>query len=149
MHSAYATYGRRIGERTPDASYAMTRRDELEGITAIPAVGPLAPLAAAANGALATGDFDRDTISVGLRYELPSFSVLNGALVKLQFDHIDAKDTGGMFIAVQPGFDGEVNIVGVSFDFIFEWASHAYSERLFCKQRASRSRRPVHGPRSC
>jgi hypothetical protein len=122
MYSAYATVGRRFGGLTPYASYALTRRDEVDQLT-LSMTGPLAPMSrainGAVNGALSIGDYDQDTISVGLRYEVPSFSVLSGALVKLQFDHIDAKDTGGMFIAVQPGFDGEVNMVSVSFDFIF------------------------------
>ena len=45
--------------------------------------------------------------------------MVKAALVKLQYDHIDAKDGSGMLNAVQPGFDGDVDMISVSFDFIF------------------------------
>ncbi|MDY6948606.1 MAG: hypothetical protein SXG53_23125 [Pseudomonadota bacterium] len=44
--------------------------------------------------------------------------MVNGALVKLQFDHIDAVGRGNLN-NVRPGFDGKVNMVSASFDFIF------------------------------
>jgi len=115
---AYATYGRRFGNLMPYATYAQLRRDTTTHSDAIPAVGPLAPLNAAVNATLATGAGDQNSYGVGVRYELPSFSVLKGSLVKLQLDHIDTKDTHGMLNA-QPGFDGKVNVVSASFDFIF------------------------------
>lgn len=46
-------------------------------------------------------------------------AVLKGALVKLQLDHIDTKDTNGMLNNVQPGFDGTLNAISASFDFMF------------------------------
>ena len=45
--------------------------------------------------------------------------MLKAALIKLQFDHIDAKDGRGMLNNVTAGFDGNVNMVSASFDFIF------------------------------
>jgi hypothetical protein len=116
---AYATYGRRFGNIMPYATYAQLRRDTETHSDAIPAVGPLAPLSLAVNGVLAAGAGDQDSYSVGVRYELPAFSVLKGSLVKLQLDHIDTKDTNGMLNAVQPGFDGTLNMLSASFDFIF------------------------------
>ncbi|MGH8174698.1 MAG: hypothetical protein ACREV5_00370 [Steroidobacter sp.] len=119
MHSAYATYGRRFGGLTPYATVAMTRRDDVEQTNAIPAVGPLAALAAGVNMILASGNNDQNSYSLGVRYDVPSFSVLKAALVKLQFDHIDTRDGVGMMNSVQPGFDGDVNMISASFDFIF------------------------------
>lgn len=117
-YGAYVTYGRRFGSIMPYATYALQRRDEVLRSDAIPAAGPLAALNAGVNGALASGATDQDSYSVGVRYEVPSFSVVKGALVKLQFDHIDA-DGRGNLNNVQPGFDGKVNMLSASFDFIF------------------------------
>lgn len=112
---AYLTYGRRFGDLMPYATYAISRRDhDIEpSAIAIPA------LAAGVDAAKANGYQDQDSYSVGVRYEVPSFSVLKGALVKLQFDHIDAKDGHGMLNHVTPDFDGSLNMISASFDFIF------------------------------
>jgi hypothetical protein len=117
-HGAYATYGRRFGSFMPYATLAMQRRDEVLRSDAIPAAGPLAGLNAGVNATLAAGATDQDSYSLGVRYEVPSFSIVKGALVKLQFDHIDA-DGRGNLNNVQPGFDGKVNMLSASFDFIF------------------------------
>ena len=125
MHGAYATYGRRFGGFMPYATVAMARRDEdlTSNAITVPSSGPLAvPLAMLAGGVntvLAGGNQDQDSYSVGVRYEVPSFAMLKAALIKLQFDHVDAKDGQGMLNDVQPGFDGTVDMVSVSFDFIF------------------------------
>lgn len=117
-YGAYATYGRRFGGFMPYATFAISRRDTVMHSDAIPATGPLAGLNAAVNGVIGSGSTDQDSYSVGVRYELPSFSVVNGALLKLQFDHIDA-DGRGDLINVRPGFDGKVNMISASLDFIF------------------------------
>lgn len=117
-YGAYATYGRRFGNVMPYATFAISRRETVMHSDAIPAVGPLADLNAAVNAIIGSGSTDQESYSVGVRYELPSFSVVNGALLKLQFDHIDA-DGRGDLINVQPGFDGKVNMISASFDFIF------------------------------
>ena len=115
---AYVTYGRRFGGIMPYATYAISRRDEVTHSDAIPAVGPLAGLNAGVNASLSTGATDQDSYSVGLRYEVPAFAMLKAALVKLQLDHIDADGRGDMN-NVQPGFDGDMNVISASFDFIF------------------------------
>jgi hypothetical protein len=116
---AYATYGRRFGNLMPYATYAQLRRDEITQSNAIPAFGPLAPLNGGVNAVLRQGNGDQNSYSVGMRYEVPAFSVIKGALVKLQLDHIDTKDTNGMLNRVQPDFDGTLNMISASFDFIF------------------------------
>lgn len=116
--AAYITYGRRFGNLMPYATLAGLRRDQDMHSNAIPATGPLAALNAGVNAAIQAGATDQDSYSLGVRYEIPSFSIVKGALVKLQFDHIDADGKGGLN-NVQPGFDGKVNVVSASFDFIF------------------------------
>jgi hypothetical protein len=115
---AYVTYGRRIGSLMPYATYAIARRDQVTRSDAIPATGPLAGLNAGVNASLAAGMNDQDSYSVGVRYEVPAFAMLKAALVKLQFDHIDAEGNGNLN-NVQPGFDGKLNVVSASFDFLF------------------------------
>lgn len=120
MSSAYVTYGHRFGDFMPYGTIAAARRDDSNMSSSIPATGsPFSPLAAIANGALAGGNNDQDSYTLGVRYEVPSFSVLKGAIVKLQYDHIQAKEGVGMFINVQPGFDGDTDMISASFDFIF------------------------------
>ncbi|HEY0686065.1 MAG TPA: hypothetical protein VGD45_27225 [Steroidobacter sp.] len=117
--AAYITYGRRFGSFMPYATLAGQRRDQGFTTNAIPSTGPLAALNATVNAVIAAaGGTDQDSYSVGVRYEVPSFSVVKGALVKLQFDHIDA-DGRGNLNNVQPGFDGKVDMISASFDFIF------------------------------
>jgi len=116
---AYATYGRRFGSLMPYATYAISRRDEVTHSDAIPAAGALAGLNAGVNAVIAGSADDQDSYSVGLRYEVPAFSVLKAALLKLQLDHVDTKDGNGILNNVQPDFDGELNVISISFDLIF------------------------------
>ena len=114
-YSAYVTYGRRFGNLMPYATLAGSRRETPMSTNAI----SIPALSDAVNGVIASqGATDQDSYSLGVRYELPSFSVVKGALVKFQYDHIDA-DGRGMLNNVQPGFDGKVDMVSASLDFIF------------------------------
>lgn len=117
-NAAYITYGRRFGNLMPYATLSGLRRDQERRTTLVPSTGPLAGLAAGVNAVIANSADDQDSYSVGVRYEVPAFSVLKAALVKLQFDHIDAEGHGNLN-NVQPGFDGKVNMISASFDFIF------------------------------
>jgi hypothetical protein len=118
MHGAYVTYGRRFGSFMPYATTAIHRIDSPVSTDLIPAVGPLAALAAGVNQALSSTT-DQDSYSVGVRYELPTFSVLKGALLKLQYDRIDTDGGPGNLNFVLPGYDGTVDMISMSFDFIF------------------------------
>jgi hypothetical protein len=118
MHGAYVTYGRRFGNFMPYFTAAIHRIDSPLTTDAIPAVGPLEPLALGVNQAIANTS-DQDSYSAGLRYELPSFSVVKGALLKLQYDHIDTDGGPGNLNFVTPDFDGTVEMFGMSLDFIF------------------------------
>jgi hypothetical protein len=118
MHAAYVTYGRRFGNFTPYLTAAIHRVDSPLTTDQIPAVGPLAPLAGGVNEAIGNSS-DQDSYSAGLRYELPSFSVVKGALLKLQYERIDTDGGPGNLNSATPAFDGTVDMIGLSFDFIF------------------------------
>lgn len=118
MHGAYLTYGRRFGNFMPYFTVAIHRIDSPLTTDAIAAVGPLAELAAGVNQAIANSS-DQDSYSVGLRYELPSFSVVKGALLKLQYDHIDTDGGPGNLNFVTPDFAGTLDMFGMSLDCIF------------------------------
>jgi hypothetical protein len=118
MNGAYVTYGRRFGNFMPYLTLAIHRVDGPLSTDAIPAVGPLAPLAAGVNQAIANST-DQDSYSLGVRYELPGFSVAKGALLKVQYDRIETDGGPGNLNFVTPEFDGAVDMVGLSIDFIF------------------------------
>lgn len=118
MHGAYVTYGRRFGNFMPYFTTAIHRVDSPLSTDKVPSVGPLAPLAAGVAAAM-NNSTDQDSYSFGIRYELPSFSVVNGALLKLQFDHIDTDGGPGNLNFIMPGYDGTVNMLGLSADFVF------------------------------
>lgn len=118
MHGAYVTYGRRFGNFMPYFTKAIHRVDSPLTTDLIPSVGPLAELAAGVNQAIGSTS-DQDSYSFGVRYDLPGFSVVKGALLKLQFDRIDTDGGPGNLNFLLPGFDGTVNMIGVSADFVF------------------------------
>jgi hypothetical protein len=118
MHGAYLTYGRRFGNFMPYFTKAIHRVDSPLSTDGIPSVGPLAPLAAGVNQAISSTS-DQDSYSFGVRYELPGFSVVKGALLKVQLDHIDTDGGPGNLNFITPGYDGTVDMIGVSADFVF------------------------------
>jgi hypothetical protein len=118
MHGAYVTYGRHFGNLMPYVTTAIHRVDSPLTTDAIPAVGPLAPLAAGVNLAIGNSS-DQDSYSIGIRYELPGFSVVKGALLKVQYDRIEVDSGPGNLNFVTPEFDGSVDMIGMSVDFIF------------------------------
>ena len=118
MHGAYVTYGRQFGNLMPYVTTAIHRVDSPLTSDAIPAVGPLAALAAGVNQTIGNST-DQDSYSIGVRYELPGFSVVKGALLKVQYDRIEIDAGPGNLNFVQPDFDGSVDMIGMSVDFIF------------------------------
>jgi hypothetical protein len=112
---AYLTYGRRFGNVMPYATYAISRRDTPTESTAV----AIPELSFGLNAAIANAYDDQSSYGVGVRYEVPSFSVFKGALVKLQYDRIEAEHGNGMLNNATANFDGSLNMVSASFDFIF------------------------------
>ncbi len=128
LAGTYLTVGNRFGSFTPYATVAHldVRSPRSNEDIVIPAPAPgnavlratLMSLDGYIDG-LAGAVSDQNTYSLGLRYEVPSFSVLKGAVVKAQIDHVDPKDGKGFFAAAPVGFDDSVNIYSLTFDFIF------------------------------
>jgi hypothetical protein len=112
---AYLTYGRRFGNMMPYATYAISRRDTPTESTAL----PIPELSFGVSATIANSYDDQSSYGVGVRYEVPSFSVVKGALIKLQFDHIKAEQGNGMLNNATAKFDGSLNMISASFDFIF------------------------------
>jgi hypothetical protein len=112
---AYATYGRRFSNLMPYLAYAVSDRYTPTNPSAV----PIPQLRDGVDYAINYGYDDQTTYSVGARYELPSFAFVKGAIVKLQYDRIHADHGRGMLNDVVAGFDGDVDMISASFDFIF------------------------------
>ena len=124
LAGTYLTVGNRFGSFTPYATVAHldVQSPRSNDDIVIPASGPLRAALLGLDGyidGLAAAVSDQNTYSIGLRYDVPSFSVLKGAVVKAQVDHVDPKDGKGFFAAAPVGFDDSVNIYSLTFDFIF------------------------------
>lgn len=113
--SAYFTYGRRFSNLMLYVTYAISDRST----STTPSTIMIPALRDGVNFAISSGYDDQMTYSVGARYEIPSFSVVKGAIVKLQYDRIEADHGTGMFNNPTADFDGSVNMISASFDFIF------------------------------
>jgi hypothetical protein len=113
-NAMYATLGRRFGAFTPYVTYGMndivspTSADDM----------PIPALRDGLNMMLSRTT-DQDSYSAGVRYDLPSFWVLRGAVLKLQYDRIETDGGAGILTVVKPGFDGKVNLLSLSFDALF------------------------------
>ncbi len=107
----YALGGYRIHKFTPYVMYAVRKPISQTSQTVIPAVGPLLPLAGAVDALIAA--FPQHTTSCGVRWDFRE-----SMDIKLQYDHVSP--TGpGLFVNVQPGFSGPVNVAAVAVDFVF------------------------------
>jgi hypothetical protein len=128
LAGTYLTVGNRFGSFTPYATVAhldvKSARSNEEIVIPAPTASnavlraTLRTLDTSIDN-LAAAVSDQNTYSIGLRYDVPSFSVLKGAVVKAQIDHVDPKDGKGFFAAAPVGFDESVNIYSLTFDFIF------------------------------
>lgn len=127
LSGAYLTVGSRFGGFTPYATVGRLRVDSPRTNSVIQVSPSMSPVLRATLTALDTSVDrlaalvgDQDSYSIGVRYEVPSFSVLRGLVVKGQVDHIEAeKNTRGFFGAVPTGFDGTANMYTLSLDLVF------------------------------
>ncbi|NRR32296.1 porin [Oxalobacteraceae bacterium] len=110
--SWYTMFGYRIGKVTPYYVHSSVQQDSIRNFAGLPSSGPLAPLAAAANGAIKTGLQTSDAI--GMRWDF-----YKSAALKVQFDHVKPKDGPGAFVNAKPGFTGPVNVYAAAIDFVF------------------------------
>ena len=107
----YALVGYRISKFTPYATYSVRKVISPQSETGFPAVGPLLPLAEAVDAIIAAhGQHDA---AFGVRWDFRESMDL-----KLQVDHISPQGPG-LFVNVQPGFSGPVNVAALAVDFVF------------------------------
>jgi hypothetical protein len=107
----YLLAGYRIHKFTPYVSYAVRNPISPTSDSTIPQVGPLVPLALGVDALLAK--YSQHTESFGVRWDFHDSMDL-----KLQVDHVSPQGPG-LFVNVQPGFSGPVNVVALAVDFVF------------------------------
>ncbi|MFC4310470.1 porin [Steroidobacter flavus] len=120
LSGAYLTVGHRFGSFAPYATYATLSVDSDRFTNLVPRTTPVGIALDNQLDGLAAGTSDQNSYAVGLRYELPAFAFLKGAVLKGQYDHIDPKDGGKGFLnAVPAGFHDSVNMYTLTADFLF------------------------------
>lgn len=120
LSGAYLTVGHRFGSFAPYATYATLSVDSDRSTNLIPRTSARNIALDNQLDSLAAGTSDQNSYAVGLRYELPAFAFLKGAVLKGQYDHIDPKDGGKGFLgAVPAGFNDSVNMYTLTADFLF------------------------------
>ncbi len=107
----YVLAGYRVNKFTPFAMYAEREIESAARARRSRLWSPLLPLAAGVNALIAGNE--QNTTSVGVRLKAAS-----SVAVKFQYDHVDPQGAG-LFAQVKPGFDGPVNVFGVSIDVVF------------------------------
>ncbi|HXA47358.1 MAG TPA: hypothetical protein VNW52_06995 [Burkholderiaceae bacterium] len=110
--SWYAMFGYRIDKFTPYYMHANVTQDSQNSFPSMPTTGLLAPLTAAANGAVKA--LLESSNAVGVRWDF-----YKSADLKFQFDRISPRNGPGFFLNPQPGFTGPVNVYALGVDFIF------------------------------
>jgi hypothetical protein len=120
LSGAYLTAGHRFGNFAPYATYAMLKVDSPRSTNLIPRTTVLGATLDTQLDSIAAATSDQDSYGLGLRYELPSFAFLKGAVLKAQYDHINPKDGGKGFLSAAPaGFSDSVNMYTLTADFLF------------------------------
>jgi hypothetical protein len=116
LHGSYVTYGRAFGRLLP---YVISTLEDDGGIEAdqVPTLGVLALLSAGVSPS--TVSADTDSYGIGVRYQLPAFSSVKGALVHVQYDRIDTDGGPGNLNFSLPGVRHTVDVIGVSFTILF------------------------------
>lgn len=111
--SWYVMLGYRWGKFTPYVMRSDTRQDSIRDFATLPTTGPLAPLAAGANGAIKAGL--QSSTAIGLRWDF-----YRSAAFKVQMDRVKTRDGDGYFANPKPGFAGStVNVYAAAIDFVF------------------------------
>jgi hypothetical protein len=112
VRGRYLLAGYRIRKFTPYAIYSNRTVISERTDNTIPAVGPLAPLAAAVNSLIAAPE--QHSYAVGVRWDFHESLDL-----KAQVDRVFPDASGGLFTNIQSGFHGPVTVAGVALDFVF------------------------------
>ena len=109
----YLLVGYRVQKFTPYAIYARQKVTSARSDTTIPQIGPLIPLALGVDQLIQSVNADQHTVSGGVRWDFHE-----GIDLKLQYDRVSPQGAG-LFIDVQPGFHGPVDVLGLALDFVF------------------------------
>jgi hypothetical protein len=109
----YVMLGYRWGKFVPFVMHGNAKQDSIRDFSTLPNTGPLAPLAAGANGAIKTGL--QSSTAIGVRWDFHK-----SAAFKVQMDRVETRDGDGYFVHAKPGFAGStVNVYAAAIDFIF------------------------------
>lgn len=120
LSGAYVTAGHRFGSFSPYVTYATLTVDSARSTNLIPRTSLVGAALDTQLDGLAAATSDQDSYAVGVRYELPAFAFLKGAVLKGQFDRINPKDGGKGFLSAAPaGFSDSVNMYTFTADFLF------------------------------
>ena len=120
LSGAYLTAGHRFGNFAPYATFATLKVDSPRTTNLIPRTSIVGAALDTQLDGIVAATSDQDSYAVGVRYELPSFAFLKGAVLKGQFDHINPKDGGKGFLSAAPaGFSDSVNMYTITADFLF------------------------------
>ena len=109
----YLLAGYRVQKFTPYAMFARQKITSERTDPTIPPVGALLPLAQGVNQLINSVGGDQHTTSVGLRWDLHE-----SIDMKLQVDRV-SPEGAGLFIFVNPGFHGPVDVASLTLDFVF------------------------------
>jgi hypothetical protein len=111
--SWYVMLGYRLGKFVPYVVHGDVKQDSVRSFATLPTSGPLAALAAGANGAIRSGL--QSSTAIGLRWDF-----YKSAAFKVQMDRVKTRDGNGYFAHPQPGFAGStVNVYAAAIDFVF------------------------------
>ncbi len=110
--SWYVMLGYRWGKFVPYYMRGDVKQDSARSIAGLPTGGPLAPLAAAVNGAIKSPL--QATDAIGLRWDF-----YQSAAFKVQIDRVKPRDGKGYFINTRPGFNAPVTVCAAAVDFVF------------------------------
>jgi hypothetical protein len=111
----FASVGHRFGAFTPYVVVSDLKVDDGNVNNTIPSVGPTAQLSAVVNAVVASQRAEQSTKALGLRWD-----VARNMALKTQWDRVDVKNAGGLFLLLDPAWSkGKVNVVSVALDFVF------------------------------
>lgn len=110
--SWYLMGGYRMGNLLPYVSHASLKQDSAKTSDAIPAFGPLLPLAYGVNSILSQSE--QTSNSIGVRWDFKKNTSL-----KVQIDRYSPDNANGLFVNAKPGFTGPVTVIGAAVDFVF------------------------------
>jgi hypothetical protein len=115
--SGYASFGYRLGQVVPYGLFSrvVNNRPPLPDLGALPQVSAFgALLASYVQDLVYYSQNNQNTLAGGLRWDFRA-----NAALKFQVDRIHASASSGLWIRLQPGWDGKATVFSVTLDFVF------------------------------